>query len=955
MVAGVESSVVESGYPMGAMVMDQAESGVPEAEDCWRRNMAALARHHSALHARLGQADATSVEKCPLLAAEPWPGVQSHLDTVQPGAQGLVVFLGMGLGYGPLLVLQQRPEVAQFAILEPSLDLFCAALASVDLRPLLTDSRVVFFVGEINYQALEAAVIRVAYLEDTHILRHVPSFQWRPEVYGPLNDRAYMLLNQINASGSTTRQCGRIFMENRFSSLTLLRHAHSIDALRGLLQGKPAVVVAAGPSLAQSLPALRQMIGRCAVIAADSALAPLLRAGIVPDIVTSIDYLDLNFEKVAPFLGREWPFSLVTLAKATPLVSKRFPARHLFLAYAEDLPQQWIVEALGIKAHAPTCGSVAHLSLGMALMMGCSPVVFVGQDLSYTNASLDHADGTIIMRRDLPQDREIFMVPAVGGGKVPTDRQFLSLMKTFSDIIEGWPRHYINASAAGVRIRGTMEMLLAEVASLHAREAFSVEMLMDEAIAAGPGFDEKGFVLAARERSRLVLSMRGKMKEVLALGGKARRQLARLVKAGKEIRGLSDLSVSLRDILARFDALNGEIDKEKPLWDQMVELTFGLLGDNDRFRQRNDQLRTQVGYLPWLSAEIERIDRLNHDREAVRAQYATILETLLEHLDAEEKLGLVGDCPARQELAALHLRAGDYLLARRMLDTLPLASRQQAEMLLLSGEAKAGMLDFAGADADWGRALAEKPSLGKQIERLRRRFCDEWLGCIDRYANPGEGGDNFPHLLPVWLERIMGAAGNREAAVALLRPLFDRHCGRVEELLGQVGAIEAEEVLSAWRLVFSGAPLCLLLARCLAARGDNDGALAWVGEALEAEPGNLEGLSFLVRTLLKAGRFQEGIARLEAAVLLNPQVALVWEEIGDMLFSETDHAGAVMAYEKCFLALPDRLEPLLKMGQAYHKKGSLPAAKAAYEAVLARDPAHPVAKQSLVEIREAVR
>lgn len=922
----------------------------------WQANMAALASHFPDLHALIRQAGTPVGGDASLVGGGFWSGVYSHLDTVPPDAEGLAVFLGMGLGYGPLLILQERPGLRQIAILEPSVDLFCAALATVDLRPLISSGKALFFVGDIDWESLEKAVTRVAALEDTHILRHLPSFKGRPALYGPVNDRAYMLLNQINASGSTTRKCGQTFIENRSSSLTLLRHAHSLDALRGLLAGKPAVVVAAGPSLERSLPALREMVGRCALIAADSALAPLLRAGIVPDIVTSIDYLDLNFEKIAPFLGQEWPFSLVSMIKATPLLAKRLPVRQMFFGFAEDLPHHWIVKSLGLRTLAPACSSVAHLSLGVALIMDCAPIVFVGQDLSYTDVSLDHVDGTIIMRRELPQDRELMKVPAVGGGTVATDRQFLSLLKVFEDIIGGWPRQYINASASGARIRGTEEKSLSEVAACHAGVGFSVGQLMAEALAAGPSFQVDEFVRAGRANLQQVILMAEKLKKALGLGQTALKELARLTAVRKVVHGVNDLSGSLRKLLGRFDALNNEMDNTEALWEQVVELTFGMLSENDRYRQSNDQIMGRSGYLAWLTAELERIDRLNRDRAEVLAQYSVSLRQMLDHFAVEESLAGKEGAAARLQMAGLHLQAGNYLLARRLIDSLPLAVGQGGAALLLAGEAKAGLLDFAGADADWRRALALDPGLGKRVDTLRQRFCDEWLGFIERYANPGETGDNFPHLLPVWLERVMGAAGDRARALTLLRPVFERHLTRLEALIVQDKAAEAEEVLSAWQAVFGDAPEIFdLRAKACAAQGDYRQAVCLMEQAISSAPADLERSIFVVRTLLKDGCFDEGLKRLGEAVSSNPKAAILWEEVGDMLFAAGDWAGAVLAFEHCFLALPERIESLLKMGHAYRNGNNRQGAMAAYEEVLRRQPDNAVVAQCLAELRQTVQ
>lgn len=922
---------------------------------CRQANMNAIASHRPELHKRiLSSREHDDVSA--IAAGEPWAGISDHLTTVPPEAKGLVVFIGMGLGHGPLLLLRERPDIAQVAVVEPSLELFRAAMTEVDLQPLIASKRVLFFVGEISWEEVETSVSRVASLEDTHILRHLPSFQLRPELYGPVNDRAYMLLNQLNASGSTTRTCGALFMENRFSNFTLLRHAHSLDAIRDSFRGRPAVLVAAGPSLTRSIPHLRQVAGRCVLIAADSALAPLLDAGIIPDFVTSIDFLDLNFEKLAPFLDRDWPFSLVTLVKATPLVSKRFPARQIFFAFAEDQPQEWMIRALGIRTLAAGASSVAHLSLGLALVLGCEPIIFTGQDLSYTNAVGDHAQGTIIMRDDLPRDRELFLRPAVGGGSVTTDRQLLSLLKLFEDIIAAAPRHYVNGTAAGLRIAGTTEMPLSEAAAAYCHTPLSVPAVISKAIDSAPGPAVDLFASNGRKNLASVRETRKQLTAIISLTEQVSRDLARLPDKKGGYAKFSALPARLQKQLARFDQLNGAIDKSETTWTQVLELTFAMLSDNDQRLRRNERLREKAGYMAWLAAEIERINTLNIDRRKALESYAGNLESLLAHLDEEKTLLVKENATMARQMMMLHLRAGNYVLARRMLATLPESGYHDAMYYFLSGETRAGMLDFAGALADWRQALILDPSLNGRINALKQRFMEDWLGFVERYGNADGDGDNFPHLLPAWLGRVAEILADEAALPERLLSAWERHRGRIETWLADGQLQPAELTLNGWLAFSDTLPDVLVLrSNLFAARGEYEAAIEIMKKVIAKNPDQPAWLALLTRQLLQAQRFDEAVSALGRAIQLDIDNAVIWEEIGDMLFGDRDYDSAVFAYEKCFLALPARVDVLCKMGHCYLGSLQTEAAIAAYEAALLKNPANECARLGLARARgEAV-
>ncbi|MBU4153762.1 MAG: DUF115 domain-containing protein [Proteobacteria bacterium] len=873
----------------------------------------------------------------------PWQDAEAHLEIVPPDSHGLVVFVGIGLGYGPLLLLNQRPSIPRIVLLEPSLDLFCAALRALDLRPLISSDKVEFFLGEVDMTMFEESVARIAALEDTHILRHAPSFTWNNALYGALNDRAYMLLNQLNAGGGTTRKCGRMFFHNRYENLALLRHSHNLDLLKGLCEKRPAVLVAAGPSLDQSLPDLKACQGKCVLIAADSALAPLLKAGITPDFVTSIDFLDLNFEKLTPFLNQEWPFSLVTMIKATPLVPKRFPARHLFLAFSEDRPHDWIVETLNIKTLAPSCSSVAHLSLGLALILGADPILFVGQDLGFTTLCGDHASGTIIMRQDLPQDREIFHAPAINGGTVPTDRQLLSLKKHFEDIIASTPRHYLNASAAGVVIDGAPAILLDKAIHHYMQqEMFTVTSLVDKAIDTTPAVPVASFIRRCRSSIKHIDVLRKTLAKTIGLAHQAKGHVADLLKQSRSIPSFDSLPQTLARQLSNFDALNRSLDQQEPFWIQLLELNFEILSENDRWQQKNQKIREQEGYLNWLSVELDRIDSVNQCRNESTATYRQTLFHLITHLHQETTL-LERKPPGRERdltLIRLYVHTGDLMTARRLLPSLLAAHSSDAEAMLLAGEIMAGTLNIPMANQHWATAIELKPELASRVTALRQRYADEWLGAADRYANANEGGDNFPHLLPIWLGRADALMAEGQQLPALTA-LWKKHATCLEEWLKAEKWQTGELILQGWQVIAHRLPaIHYHRAKYAAARNDHQAALDMIETALSLDQNKAQWQAMAARQLLALGRFNEGISHLQKAVSIDRSTADLWEEIGENLARSGDFNGAIMAFERCFIALPDHIDVLRKMGDCYLNLHQPSAAIAAYEAALAKEPTH---------------
>src|SRR6185436_528369 len=96
--------------------------------------------------------------------------------------------------------------------------------------------------------------------------------------------------------------------------------------LQGALESTPAVVVGAGPSLDSQLDALRALAGRAAIIAVDTALRPLLAAGITPHIVVAVDPSSINASHLVDVTGSESVF-LVAEASVDPHAIAAFRER----------------------------------------------------------------------------------------------------------------------------------------------------------------------------------------------------------------------------------------------------------------------------------------------------------------------------------------------------------------------------------------------------------------------------------------------------------------------------------------------------------------------------------------------------------------------------------------------------------------------------------------------------
>jgi hypothetical protein len=153
---------------------------------------------------------------------------------------------------------------------------------------------------------------------------------------------------------------------------------------------QPAIIVSAGPSLRKNKQLLLEAAGSAVIVAVQTTLQPLLEMGIEPDYVTSLDYHAICtrfFEKLPKDLRTE----LIAEPKASSAVLKLYPGPITILGneFSERL-----VRDMGLKKTTLRAGAtVAHLAFYLAEHLGCDPIIFVGQDLGFSDG-LCYTPGT---------------------------------------------------------------------------------------------------------------------------------------------------------------------------------------------------------------------------------------------------------------------------------------------------------------------------------------------------------------------------------------------------------------------------------------------------------------------------------------------------------------------------------------------------------------------------------
>lgn len=265
------------------------------------------------------------------------------------------------------------------------------------------------------------------------------------------------------------------------------------DALYGALKGETAIIVAAGPSLDRNIEDLKQVKGRAVIIAVDTVLRRLDAAGIVPDIVVAVDANAANAKDVYG-LGNEILKSILVADHiAAPEIVNAFSGPRIFLRsinYSMDvegrpmplmMPLDDLLMTISGQSTMPcwqSGGSVSTNAFFLTFLLGIRRVIFVGQDLAYTDrrahtSGVGYEDETYALMTRF-RSREMQGSESVSNGEIVVEGWDGRLLQTSvvlreylrwyeNTIADGFAKDFdlIDATEGGARKKGMRPMTLA--------------------------------------------------------------------------------------------------------------------------------------------------------------------------------------------------------------------------------------------------------------------------------------------------------------------------------------------------------------------------------------------------------------------------------------------------------------------------------------------------------------
>ncbi|QUL54553.1 motility associated factor glycosyltransferase family protein [Paenibacillus tritici] len=275
--------------------------------------------------------------------------------------------------------------------------------------------------------------------------------------------------------------------KHNMKNLHHLVNSKDVSCLKNLFKNKPAIVVAAGPSLNKNIDELKKMKSKAVIIAVDTIAKRLCEEGIIPDFICSIErdketYSYFYENKIYPS-----ETSIVAPLLLYPEIFNEF-AGDIIIPMRENVGEYiWLQQILGLVGdNSISLGlSCAHVAFGFAEHIGASPIILVGQDLAFGDSEEEsHAGGTIYDNKDFTN--EVFSAinktytEGYYGGSVPTTDIWINFRKWFEIEIFNENMIVVNATEGGAKIESTIQMSLKEAAEQYcSQDMVPVKEVMD--------------------------------------------------------------------------------------------------------------------------------------------------------------------------------------------------------------------------------------------------------------------------------------------------------------------------------------------------------------------------------------------------------------------------------------------------------------------------------------------
>ncbi|MCM8813338.1 MAG: DUF115 domain-containing protein [Candidatus Omnitrophica bacterium] len=360
--------------------------------------------------------------------------------------------LGFGLGYHVETLCAGSEDFSHIFVCEARPDIFKAALCLRNLAPLLLAPRLRLFV-DANHAHLMQALMGIC--GNRHLRPRLRFIVHQPSLTVYKNTSSE--LTDIVEKTHLSPRLQNMLRENFLANMETTIESPGVNTLFGAARNKPVFLISAGPTLTRDLDLVRQAQGRAVMLSVSTCFRLLMDNGIHPDYVAIGDPKAIMLSHFENLLDSAVPLIFLPTAAKEVVRAYRGPK---IVALQNEYQLSDFVSSRIEKGRVDVGESVSTLILDIGIKMGGNPLIFIGQDLAFTDGH-SHADG---IQKRLKINTAPRTITSITGEEIPSSSVFYWFKHWIEKrISREADRLFINTSQTGARIAGTTALPLRDV------------------------------------------------------------------------------------------------------------------------------------------------------------------------------------------------------------------------------------------------------------------------------------------------------------------------------------------------------------------------------------------------------------------------------------------------------------------------------------------------------------
>ena len=371
----------------------------------------------------------------------------------------IITMFGLGNGSFAREIINQKNKSDILFIYEPSIEIFTHVLYNYDISDIIDNISVVLTIEGVNEFDFRNDL--KLYTNITNIYSQVRCIH--PYYQDIFPESAIRFWKEIKDNYIHTRMdinteqfFGKKFITNGLYNARYLKDSNRLLDLKEIINTDvPAIIVAAGPSIKDSIEELRRAKGKAYIFVVDRILQYILDAGVEPDFIVTVDpikplkYFTTRTDVTAPLLcemSSNWE------------VLDQHKGKKIFYSGGPYFQMVYLSQ----KLEAPcinTGASVATTAFASCVKLGFKKIVLVGQDLAY-DGEMSHAGG--VAEKSVKQ--RITYVEGLNGEKIRSRLDWYEFLTWFQDMIILHPEIQVfDTKSKGAKIKGAIQMPLKDI------------------------------------------------------------------------------------------------------------------------------------------------------------------------------------------------------------------------------------------------------------------------------------------------------------------------------------------------------------------------------------------------------------------------------------------------------------------------------------------------------------